>query len=520
MKKIFTLFAVAMMAIGANAQETVLFSNDGAYGNGATLASDNVTVVLGDDRATKNYDLKLASVKAYCAGLFGQTVPVENSDTGEMENKTRVVYVVGANNPKDGVLDDADKSAGASYNPYKANLPQSGCYFMITPKKAGHLVNFIVLNASKNIYVVKGSDGTCLPISDIVIKKDADEPETVTVNDDYTVDEKTTGTIEFDVVANETYYLFCNGSKLSFGGCVFTAEGGNIDPQPGGLTTDPAPPVTFDSWDANFLIQKTDVKAGDKFVFSCEPIEVAGWEWGPQILPKSNADWSDLGPALVPGASGKATFTITEEYASVINSNGGLRVQGMAVKVNAVEYEEGSAPGPEGDKESIIDKFTNTWGAEKGETLTQNADGSITFNSVEWGGAAAWLADNGPADWSGYTKLVFVYAEPTTVNTQGFVQTTTENITWWGNEGITMLECPFEGKDVSAVNQVALQASAPATIIITEIYLVRNADGIKEVVSVKGAFNPNSPVYNLAGQKVGKDYKGIVIQNGRKFIQK
>ena len=30
----------------------------------------------------------------------------------------------------------------------------------------------------------------------------------------------------------------------------------------------------------------------------------------------------------------------------------------------------------------------------------------------------------------------------------------------------------------------------------------------------------NGVIYNLAGQKVGKDYKGIVIQNGRKFMQK
>lgn len=30
----------------------------------------------------------------------------------------------------------------------------------------------------------------------------------------------------------------------------------------------------------------------------------------------------------------------------------------------------------------------------------------------------------------------------------------------------------------------------------------------------------NAPAYNLAGQKVGKDYKGVVIQNGRKVINK
>jgi hypothetical protein len=30
----------------------------------------------------------------------------------------------------------------------------------------------------------------------------------------------------------------------------------------------------------------------------------------------------------------------------------------------------------------------------------------------------------------------------------------------------------------------------------------------------------NGAIYNLAGQKVGNDYKGIVIMNGKKFMQK
>ena len=31
--------------------------------------------------------------------------------------------------------------------------------------------------------------------------------------------------------------------------------------------------------------------------------------------------------------------------------------------------------------------------------------------------------------------------------------------------------------------------------------------------------NANAPIYNLAGQQVSKNYKGVVIQNGKKFIQ-
>lgn len=32
--------------------------------------------------------------------------------------------------------------------------------------------------------------------------------------------------------------------------------------------------------------------------------------------------------------------------------------------------------------------------------------------------------------------------------------------------------------------------------------------------------DPNAPVYNLAGQRVGKETKGLLIQNGKKFIRK
>ena len=42
-------------------------------------------------------------------------------------------------------------------------------------------------------------------------------------------------------------------------------------------------------------------------------------------------------------------------------------------------------------------------------------------------------------------------------------------------------------------------------------------DGISAVAAEK---NVNAPVYNLAGQKVDAAYKGIIIKNGQKQIQK
>ena len=46
------------------------------------------------------------------------------------------------------------------------------------------------------------------------------------------------------------------------------------------------------------------------------------------------------------------------------------------------------------------------------------------------------------------------------------------------------------------------------------------AGGSDGIANVKAELDANAPVYNLAGQKVSNDFKGVVIQNGKKMIQK
>ena len=43
--------------------------------------------------------------------------------------------------------------------------------------------------------------------------------------------------------------------------------------------------------------------------------------------------------------------------------------------------------------------------------------------------------------------------------------------------------------------------------------------GVNGITADK-AIDANAPMYNLAGQRVSKAYKGVVIQNGHKFIVK
>jgi len=51
------------------------------------------------------------------------------------------------------------------------------------------------------------------------------------------------------------------------------------------------------------------------------------------------------------------------------------------------------------------------------------------------------------------------------------------------------------------------------------IYTIKIEAGAANISTIKVAAQ-NGAIYNLAGQKVGKEYKGIVIMNGKKFMQK
>jgi hypothetical protein len=44
------------------------------------------------------------------------------------------------------------------------------------------------------------------------------------------------------------------------------------------------------------------------------------------------------------------------------------------------------------------------------------------------------------------------------------------------------------------------------------------ADGIQAIKSA--VIDQNGAIYNLAGQKVSNDFKGLVIKNGKKFVVK
>lgn len=61
--------------------------------------------------------------------------------------------------------------------------------------------------------------------------------------------------------------------------------------------------------------------------------------------------------------------------------------------------------------------------------------------------------------------------------------------------------------------------SAQDNAVLPMLY-AKVSDAIKNVTTVVERNDANAPIFNLAGQRVGKDYKGVVIQNGKKYLNK
>lgn len=87
-------------------------------------------------------------------------------------------------------------------------------------------------------------------------------------------------------------------------------------------------------------------------------------------------------------------------------------------------------------------------------------------------------------------------------------------------EGFTIsddnVNATWEGDAKSVSIKAAIKQVRVKTITVT----LKDSEttGIENVATE--SVNENAPMYNLAGQRVAKNYKGVVIQNGKKFINK
>ncbi|MBR0166267.1 MAG: hypothetical protein IJQ13_05260 [Prevotella sp.] len=58
------------------------------------------------------------------------------------------------------------------------------------------------------------------------------------------------------------------------------------------------------------------------------------------------------------------------------------------------------------------------------------------------------------------------------------------------------------------------------TTVVKKVEIYEKKGGTTAIRSLESAKSGHDAIYNLAGQKVDASYKGIVIKNGRKVVQK
>lgn len=260
-------------------------------------------------------------------------------------------------------------------------------------------------------------------------------------------------------------------------------------------------------------------KAGDNIVVTTSKVDAsinAAWEWGSQVFLKvnsgANGAWEDMAGTSAVGFKepGEAKFEITDKILEQFKTASSFYVQGMCVVVSKVELES-----------AVATTSTQLW---SGECAFGNWADGFSVPAEQFAKASAG------------DVLEFVY----TTDTE-----TTEK--WWQFKTI------FAGtEDVLTSNKADLNEYGCATVASgsTSYKIVLNAEDIARLketgLSVNGHFNivtavnliqavkesstgisnafvltpaKDSKTFNLAGQQVDASYKGVVIKNGKKFVQ-
>jgi hypothetical protein len=226
MKKIFTLVAMALVAVGVNAQDIKDIDPTHLY----PIKSITWGPITWEVKNSQVNDLVDPIYIVLGQGNAYETIMAEEIYTDEQPTgKYRAAY---------GYLD---------YEGGKTGIPGYGLYYKFTPKTAGTLKVTVFANkGGRKTFVVKGSTGTPLtPYVDYKVEgyvngqKGDDGKLKFFTNEEvkarhdakgantYVIDEGSShfwGYISFSVEPNESYYIFQASSQIGFGGFEFGTD--------------------------------------------------------------------------------------------------------------------------------------------------------------------------------------------------------------------------------------------------------------------------------------------------------
>lgn len=124
-----------------------------------------------------------------------------------------------------------------------------------------------------------------------------------------------------------------------------------------------------------------------------------------------------------------------------------------------------------------------------------------------------------------YIGITFATATPMELTLQFWLDDTGNNISTVtipaGTVGLYQAAIPAKSNHIFPTVDLLNMSNVSGSVSISNVSLTVNktVTGINPLIS-DGSKVKNDAIYNLNGQRVGKDYKGFVIKNGKKYIAK
>ena len=279
-----------------------------------------------------------------------------------------------------------------------------------------------------------------------------------------------------------------------------------------------------------------------------------GWYFS---QPGKNFDFLDYDYLVVKVASSTVPLTLNVEY-----TDGKVKTKvenGVEVKYLEKKAEQASELAAKEDKyvaielnnnayEYLLQAYIKNYSDGDGTTvledaflctkkeydafLAENKPSAIWEGSDTFGDSWKWethmdLASNKLADLKAGDVLKFTYTQDEKAPYWQLKLTTSEKklsksvVNTYNcielDKNSTSYSVELTAEDVESLQNKGLFVHG-VNVTLTQIAAVSSTTGIERVVATPTS--KETPVYNLAGQQVSKSYKGIVIKNGKKMVQK
>ena len=267
------------------------------------------------------------------------------------------------------------------------------------------------------------------------------------------------------------------------------------------------------------LTNLATAKAGDNIVVTVSKVDASinsAWQWGSQVFLKVNSGadggWVDMEGTSAVGLKepGEAKFEITDKALEQFKGATSFFVQGMCVVVSKVELES-----------AVATTSTQIW---SGECVFGNWAEGFNVPAEKFADASAgdilefvYTTDTNTKETWWQFKTIFSGTEET-------LSSNKDDLNEYGCASVasssTSYKIVLNAEDVAKLKETGMFVNGHF-IIVTAVNLVQAAKEPSTGISNAMILAPakSEKTYNLAGQQVDASYKGVVIKNGKKFVQ-